>query len=403
MRTTSLAAVLLLVVFALAARTDVAAQISRVFVTSTTIGPQAAFGGISVADAECNARANAASLGGTWMAWLSDSTTSPAARFIQFNRPYTLVNGVMIANDWADLTDGSLLTGIGADEYGVTVSNAEVWTATFPTGASQGGSPCDDWTRNNSAPPYVYVGISGHADSTWTTVYTQFCDRNFVHLYCFEMVAPVPDPVISGTVTYVNAAAPPKVISNVLISGAGSPNVSTTTLLPGAGAGTYSLTGLGTGAYTVTPTKSTGGVNSINSFDAAKIAGHVAGLPPLLNTTQKIAADVSNNGAVNSFDAALLARYVTGPSTCTIPTCGISGTWRFFTPGPTFPVGASPTTRTYATVAGNITDQDYWGILVGEVSGNWTNTGARPANRFDAADLSWLLSADNYSLEFFLH
>ncbi len=187
---------------------------------------------------------------------------------------------------------------------------------------------------------------------------------------------PSGSPSISGTVTYVNASAPPKFISNVLISGAGSPNVSTTTLLPGAGAGTYSLTGFGAGSYTVTPTKTTGGVNGISSFDAGKIAQHVAGVPPLLNATQLIAADASGNNAVTSFDAGQIARFVTSS-----PPFGISGTWRFFTPNPTFPVGASPTSRTYPSVTSNITGEDYVGILVGEVSGNWNPSTApiRPA------------------------
>ncbi len=201
---------------------------------------------------------------------------------------------------------------------------------------------------------------------------------------------------ISGTVTYVNASSPPKFISNVTITGAGSPTVSTMTLLPGVGAGTYTLAGFGSGAYTVTPTKPTGGVNSISSFDAGRIAQHVAGIPPLLDATHLIAADASNNGTVSSFDAGQLARFVVSA-----PPFGITGQWRFFTPGPTFPVGASPTSRTYPSVTTNLTGQDYVGILVGEVSGNWNPTTApiRPAGgpeRTTAVNLPLLVTpADN--------
>ena len=42
-----------------------------------------------------------------------------------------------------------------------------------------------------------------------------------------------PPPMISGTVTYANAAAPPKYISNVAVTGTGSPNVFTATAAPG--------------------------------------------------------------------------------------------------------------------------------------------------------------------------
>jgi hypothetical protein len=146
----------------------------------------------------------------------------------------------------------------------------------------------------------------------------------------------------------------------VLISGAGSPAVSVFTGAPGPIAGTYSLSGFGAGSYAVTPSK-TGGVNSITSFDAAKIAQHVAGIV-LLTGNQLLVADVSNNGVISSFDAAQIARYVTSS-----PPFGITGTWKF-----------SPLNRTYATVNANISGEDYTALLMGEVSGNWTNTGARP-------------------------
>ena len=37
-----------------------------------------------------------------------------------------------------------------------------------------------------------------------------------------------------------------------------------------------------------------------------------------------------------------------------------------------------PVSRAYASVSSSITGQDYSALLMGEVSGNWTNTGARP-------------------------
>jgi hypothetical protein len=107
----------------------------------------------------------------------------------------------------------------------------------------------------------------------------------------------------------------------------------------------------------------TGGVNSINSFDAARIAQHVSG-STLLSGNALTVADVSNNNVVSSFDAAQVARYVTST-----PPYGITGTWKFL-----------PGNRTYSTVNATITGEDYVGLLMGEVSGNWTNTVARPSN-----------------------
>ncbi|MBK8467518.1 MAG: VCBS repeat-containing protein [Chloracidobacterium sp.] len=189
-----------------------------------------------------------------------------------------------------------------------------------------------------------------------------------------------PQPAINGTVTYGNAIGNPnpRFVSNVFISGSGSSAVSTTTTPPGVGAGTYLLSGFGAGAYTVTPTKSTG-QNSITSFDAAKIAEHVAGTS-LLTGNQLVVADVTGNGQIQSFDAARIAQYVAGNSQTSQ-----TGTWKFFTiPNVPFPAGTTPMSRTYPSVTSNLTGEDYTGLLMGEVSGNWNNTGARLLGRKSA-------------------
>lgn len=171
----------------------------------------------------------------------------------------------------------------------------------------------------------------------------------------------LPGPTISGTVTYGNAigAPTPRFVSNVLLTGAGSPNVMTTTAEPGPCTGTYSLTGFGSGSYTVTPTK-TGGVNGITSFDAGRIAQHVAGTNILTGNALTV-ADVSGNGIVSSFDAAQIAQFVTS-------TGGMqTGTWKFI-----------PVNRSYTSVTSSVSGEDFIALLMGEVSGNWQNTGARP-------------------------
>ncbi len=186
---------------------------------------------------------------------------------------------------------------------------------------------------------------------------------------------PTAPPFISGTVTYGNSigSPDPRFVSNVLLSAAGSPPASAVTDAPGPTAGQYSLNILGSGPYTVTPSK-TGGTNAaINSFDAGKIAGHVTGISTL-SGNQLVVADVSGNGLVQSFDAGLIARFVTKSGSS-----GLTGSWRFFTvPNVPFPPGTTPSSRFYATITGDIFGEDYTALLMGEVSGNWNNTGARP-------------------------
>lgn len=116
------------------------------------------------------------------------------------------------------------------------------------------------------------------------------------------------------------------------------------------------LTGFGAGSYTVTPSK-TDGQNGITSFDAARIAQHAAGVT-VLTGNQFLVADISGNGQLSSFDAAQLARYVIGQ-----PPFGLTGTWIFV-----------PADRSYGSVTGNLVGQDFIALLMGDVSGNWSNS-----------------------------
>ncbi|MDM7922269.1 MAG: cohesin domain-containing protein, partial [Pyrinomonadaceae bacterium] len=123
----------------------------------------------------------------------------------------------------------------------------------------------------------------------------------------------------------------------------------------------YSISGLGTGAYTVTPSKSAqpiGTVNGISPSDSALIAQYGAGFI-LLNANQLLAADVTNNGTVSPLDAAYIAQWSVG-----IANPGITGTWKFV-----------PASRNYANVETAQTNQDYSAILMGDVTGNWNPAG----------------------------
>jgi hypothetical protein len=182
---------------------------------------------------------------------------------------------------------------------------------------------------------------------------------------------------LGGTVTYGNAQgapSPPRFVSNVTVTATGQATVVTTTGAPGPTAGQYVLNLFGPGPYTVAPTKPFGFDNAINSFDAARVAGHVTGVS-FLTGNALVAADASGNGVLNSFDAAQIARYAANT-----PPFAQTGSWKFFTvPNIPFPIGTTPTSRTHSTIDSSLTGQNFTGILIGEVSGNWQNTGARSA------------------------
>ncbi|MBK8466537.1 MAG: hypothetical protein IPL32_11955 [Chloracidobacterium sp.] len=169
---------------------------------------------------------------------------------------------------------------------------------------------------------------------------------------------PTPFPEISGVVIYPNAIGGPIPVSDVLVTGYGSPDVFSST----GGDGTYVLTGFGVGSYTVTLSKEDIFRNGVTSFDAARITQHVLGINRF-NANQETAADVSGNGLINSFDAALIIRYV-----LFLSGSGTTGDWIF-----------TPTNRVYSPPIGVLTGEDYSAFLMGDVSGDWTENGLRPA------------------------
>lgn len=156
----------------------------RVFLSST--GSTANLGGVTGANAKCQALADAAKLGGTWAAWLSTSSTDdPGSRFLHSSLPYRLLDGTTIANGWAELVSGTLRAPIQIDENGQKSSPVEVWTGT----GSNGGAfmvGCDGFTSGTAFGDATTVGVSDKKSFDWTNVYLQYCDRTEPRLYCFE-------------------------------------------------------------------------------------------------------------------------------------------------------------------------------------------------------------------------
>ena len=182
-----------------------------------------------------------------------------------------------------------------------------------------------------------------------------------------------PTTSISGTITYGNAIgspAPPRFVKNVSVASvSGTPSVGP--VITGT-PGTYTLTGFGAGGYTIKPTKPGGPNGAITSNDAARVAQGVTGSLPFVSQNQRFTADSTGNGAVSSQDAAKIAQFVAGLPT--VPP-NLTGAWRFFVTGAPSPLPTAPQTyndsRTYASVVGNFTGEDYVALLVGEASGNW--------------------------------
>jgi hypothetical protein len=153
----------------------------RVFITDKTYLPD--FGSAAAANQICQSTANTRKLGGTWLAWIADSKFSPATDFDQSAEPYVLLDGTLIASDWADLIDGMLAHPIDMNELHATIGSRETWTGVYLDGTASSDN-CLEWTSNVPA-DLGTNGVSSVGDYGWSDIYLQFCDR-WVSLYCFE-------------------------------------------------------------------------------------------------------------------------------------------------------------------------------------------------------------------------
>ncbi len=155
-----------------------------IFVTGSSSGGN--LGGLAGADATCQANADNAGLVGTFQAWLSDGVDSPATRASQLGSVFVDPTGTVIANDWADLTDGTLDAGIDKTASGQAASGL-VWSNVTASGATSAGAlHCAGWTSGSSGVA-GRVGEIGEIDSDWSNRASGLtCGTSTTRLYCIE-------------------------------------------------------------------------------------------------------------------------------------------------------------------------------------------------------------------------
>jgi hypothetical protein len=143
-------------------------------------------GGLDGADAFCQASADAAKLGGTFRAWLSDTTGSPSTRFTKHQLPYVRIDEVKVADSFASLESGSgLLAPIDVTETGGAPPSVLNFTATDSGGEFGKVGHCMNWT-SSSDPTGSWAGNNTAKGGTWTSVGSlQSCGGPY-SLYCFE-------------------------------------------------------------------------------------------------------------------------------------------------------------------------------------------------------------------------
>ena len=149
---------------------------SRVFVTSANHTGN--LGGIGGGHTVCTNAANAAGIGGTWRAILSDGTLA-AHNHVPFNwGTLKRMDGVIVASSWADLWDGSIQNPVNVTET-LATQNKNVWTGANAFGGMT-GQHNNNWT--NAGSPYGRFGLSGSTaawlnsnEAIWSNTYGLYC------------------------------------------------------------------------------------------------------------------------------------------------------------------------------------------------------------------------------------
>ena len=172
------------------------------------------------------------------------------------------------------------------------------------------------------------------------------------------------DFVISGNIGYFNESNP---VPNVGLELTGDNTYSTTT----DESGDYFLFEIPGGNYISTPSKADD-LGGLSGVDASRIARFVAELYSF-NCLEMISADVSMNNSISSTDASRVARYVA----FLITEMNSNGIEWVFTPESIpdcadWPPIVYENTREYFPIDSDLTDEDFIGIRLGDVSGNWS-------------------------------
>ena len=164
-----------------------ARPVRRVFATAASYDG-AEVGGLAGGDVKCNHAALAGDLGGTWVAWLSDSSNDAIDRIPDVG-PWFLVNGYTLVFPGKAQLAANPMAHLAMDEYGDVLDQdgqgRYVWTGTAEGGTRS--EHCADWS-DGTIDRSGTVGDVRAIDRGWTAVdaVEQESCGLWHHLYCFE-------------------------------------------------------------------------------------------------------------------------------------------------------------------------------------------------------------------------
>ena len=138
----------------------------------------------ATATAFCAQAAANAGLTGSYVAWYSDSKNSDSAidHFPPAGGPWSRPDGVLVASDLADLTDGNINAAIYIDEYGNDNSSISIVVA---TNTDISGNFKPDQCTGDPVTDTGTAGSRNRTDSAWTFSTNKSCNA-ILSYYCFE-------------------------------------------------------------------------------------------------------------------------------------------------------------------------------------------------------------------------
>ena len=128
---------------------------------------------------------------GSFSAWVGTSGGDPASRFTKATVPYARVDGEIVAQDWTDLTDGTLDFPINVDEQGNAVIAGFIWSNVATDGTFNDCATmvvpetCVDYT-DGTATASGGVGSVTAIDATWTEFGCGLTCNAALRLLCVE-------------------------------------------------------------------------------------------------------------------------------------------------------------------------------------------------------------------------
>lgn len=148
----------------------------------------------------------------------------------------------------------------------------------------------------------------------------------------------------------------------------------------------FIATAVTSGSFTLKPSKTVNKLNGVTIGDVTAVQQHVASINLITDLYKQVAADVNKTNSINSTDISIINQSLLGNPAALAQ---FKTSWRFVPTSHTMsnPPWGFPEERTYTSISGSQTNQDFYGIKTGDI----VTTFADPANFGAGQPLTWRL------------